>query len=227
MESIDTSKITIKESGLSAYDSTYLPLLKENGIYYMSQVLDDELMNSLFLKLRRDAVRTRDLKGFISLAKYKYLNVIDPAIEVLDERFFSDLTKNNFSINSNLPLLVELGIASGDDISICRNLRNCAQYDSSKQYTIAEILRMVYPLLLSESKGKHRRIAFNIQLLLEQYDKTKLNQIGEGTVEELMELKGQLSSLMVERNSIDKLIADVQAKIALIEKAKENGGIKK
>ena len=28
-------------------------------------------------------------------------------------------------------------------------------------------------------------------------------------------------------NSIDKLIADVQEKIALIEKAKENGGLKK
>ena len=36
MESIDTSKITIKESGLCAYDSTYLPLLKENDINYMS-----------------------------------------------------------------------------------------------------------------------------------------------------------------------------------------------
>ena len=86
---------------------------------------------------------------------------------------------------------------------------------------------MVYTSLLTESKSKYRRIAFNIQLLLEQYEKTKLNQIGEGTVEDLMELKGQLSSLMAERNSIDKLIADVQEKIALIEKAKENGGIKK
>lgn len=227
MEKVDLSKITIKESGICAYDSTYLGLLKENGIHYMSQVLDDELMNSLFIKVRRDAVRTRDLRGFISLAKYKYLNVIDPAIEVLDERFVSDLSKTNFSTSSNIPLLVELGIASGDDISICRNLRDCAQYDSSKHYTLAEILKMVYPSLLSESKGKHRRIAFNIQLLLEQYEKTKLNQIGEGTVEELTELKGQLSSLMAERNSIDKLIADIQAKIALIEQAKENGGIKK
>lgn len=227
MENIDLSKITIKESGICAYDSLYLGLLKDNGIYYMSQVLDDEVMNNLFLKLRRDAARTRDLKGFISLAKYKYKGIIDPSIELLDERFISDLSETNFSTKSNLPILVELGIASYDDISICRNLRTCNQYDSSKQYTLAEVLKMVYPSLLTESKGKHRRIAFNIELLLSQYEKTKLKQIGENDADSLKELRAQLSALMSERDSIDRLIADVQNKIAMVESKVENGGIKK
>jgi hypothetical protein len=98
MESIDLSKVTLMESGLCAYDSSFLGVLRSNGINYVSQILDDELMNNLFLKLKSNALRTRELKGFISLVKYKYLGIIDPEISKLDESIHIDIPQRSLHL---------------------------------------------------------------------------------------------------------------------------------
>lgn len=228
MENLDLSKITLMESGLCAYDSSYLSVLRSNGINYVSQILDDELMNNLYLKLRSSAVRTRELKGFVSLAKYKYMGIIDPEVMRLDETV-------NICIKESHGLSVEplytLGLRDSDSYVITRNLRRCKDFNPKKKYTYREILKLVYPFVAIEKTTiRGKRVAPCMQLILEQYDRNlgKVIQDEEQEdLEELRNLREQLVRLTAERNSLNKLIADVQAKITLIENTKMNGGIKK
>lgn len=212
------------ESGLCAYDSSYLGLLRSNGINYISQILDDELMNDLYMKLRSSAIRTRELKGFVSLVKYKYMGIMDPEVIRLDEIV-------NIHIGEDRPISVEplyvLGLRDGDLYTIARNLKRCKEFNHKKRYTYEEILRMVYPFICSERTTiKHKRIAPCIKLILEQYDKSVIKVKKDDSLEELRILKEQLDSLTAERDSLNKLIADVQAKINEIENIKKTGGIK-
>lgn len=228
MENLDFSKITLMESGLCAYDSSYLGVLRSNGINYISQILDDELMNSLYLKLRSYALRTRELKGFVSLVKYKYMGIIDPEVIRLDE-------KVNIYFNDDRPISLEplyvLGMRDGDLYTIARNLKRCKDFNPKKKYTYEEILRMVYPFVSVEKTTiRHKRIAPCIKLILEQYDRILGKEIKDEEsqeLEELIVLREQLAGLTAERDSLNKLIADVRAKIALVENTKVNGGIKK
>lgn len=225
MEIIDLSKVTLMESGLCSYDSSFLGLLRSNGINYVSQILDDELMNNLFLKLKSNALRTRELKGFISLAKYKYLGIIDPEISKLDESIHIDLKAGR---PLSLECVLMLGMRDMDLYAIARNLKICKDFNPNKKYTHEEILRMVYPLLCAEKTTiRHKRIPLSVKLILEQYDKNKIKDMQDESVDALKMLKEQLVTLTAERDSLNKLIAGVQDKITTIELSKKNGGIKK
>ena len=225
MEIIDLSKVTLMESGLCSYDSSFLGVLRSNGINYVSQILDDELMNNLFLKLKSSALRTRELKGFISLAKYKYLGIIDPEISRLDESIHIDLKAGR---PLSLECVLTLGMRDMDLYAIARNLKKCKDFNPNKKYTHEEILRMVYPLLCAEKTTiRHKRIPLSVKLILEQYDKNKIKDMQDESVDALKMLKEQLVTLTAERDSLNKLIAGVQDKITTIENSKKNGGIKK
>ena len=225
MEIIDLSKVTLMESGLCSYDSSFLGLLRSNGINYVSQILDDELMNNLFLKLKSNALRTRELKGFISLAKYKYLGIIDPEISKLDESIHIDLKAGR---PLSLECVLTLGMRDMDLYAIARNLKICKDFNPNKKYTHEQILRMVYPLLCAEKTTiRHKRIPLSVKLILEQYDKNKIKDMQDESVDALKMLKEQLVTLTAERDSLNKLIAGVQDKITTIENSKKNGGIKK
>lgn len=225
MESTDLSKVTLMESGLCAYDSSFLGVLRSNGINYISQILDDELMNNLFLKLKSNDLRTRELKGFISLAKYKYLGIIDPEISKLDESIHIDLKAGR---PLSLECVFTLGMRDMDLYAIARNLKICKDFNPNKKYTHEEILRMVYPLLSAEKTTiRHKRIPLSIKLILEQYDKSLIKSLPDESLDTLKILREQLATLTAERYSLDRLIADVQDKISTIENSKKNGGIKK
>ncbi len=220
-------EILLKDTNLCYYDSSFLQLLKKHNIIYVSQILDDDLMNSVFLRLKSSAIRTRELKGFVSLVKYKYSNIVDPSIDLLDETFVITNPDNRYNRESNLHMLMELGVCNFDFSSIEDWFVNSFDFDINKEYTFEQVLRITYPYWSLEKINKKRKMTNRIELMLEQYDKKKRNKFPIDSADALKELKAQLSALMSERDSIDRLIADVQNKIAMVEGKVENGGIKK
>lgn len=115
-----------------------------------------------------------------------------------------------------------------DLYAIARNLKICKDFNPNKKYTHEQILRMVYPLLCAEKTTiRHKRIPLSVKLILEQYDKNKIKDMQDESVDALKMLKEQLVTLTAERDSLNKLIAGVQDKITTIENSKKNGGIKK
>jgi len=53
--------------------SSLYKIFEENKIYYVSQILNDKLMQKIYLKL--DKPYNYELLGFIDLIKYSYLNI--------------------------------------------------------------------------------------------------------------------------------------------------------
>lgn len=222
-----SEEILLKDTNLCYYDSSFLQLLKKHNIIYVSQILDDDLMNSVFLRLKSSAIRTRELKGFVSLVKYKYSNIVDPSIDLLDETFVITNPDSRFNRESNLHMLMELGVCHLDFSSIEDWFVNSFEFDINKEYTFEQVLRITYPYWSLEKINRKLKMTNRIELMLEQYDKKKRNKFPIDSADALKELKEQLVNLTLERDSLDLLIEKVKQQIVDIENSETIGGIKK
>ena len=133
MQNNEYKDINLRETGI--YDSRYSfnELLKQNNITTLSQILDDELMRQVVKNTSSKKV-LEQLNGYISLLKYKYLDIPFDMDCYLEKRackvdryaskiymsgvkyFFNDVnfSKMGFNLSSHLTIMLSFATTLGN-----------------------------------------------------------------------------------------------------------------
>ncbi len=218
MEKKEFSDIPLEETGFYNQGYSFAQAFKKHGITTVSQVLDDKTMWE-YMTHATKGNRTQ-LMGFISLMKYKYLNLPIPAIQILEQ-------------NCDLSRLTKIGFSNLDYETIKRYLRIEREYididiNNLSNYKLIEVLQSV--LTIPRCSDRIRSL---IETSIECYEQNKTTIIPEqeknkvetntsSITEESKEkkmiifLKEQLVGLTSMRDSLNIQINNIQQQIELL-----------
>lgn len=219
MERNELEKITLQDTGLYNSNYSFSSVLRKNNITTVGQLFNDKLMNELFINCHRS---TRiQLRGFVSLLKYKYLNI--PMV-------------NNYVLEAdcqNIGYLRRLGFNEADITKI---------RDISERYNLYQELESdkIYDLLKGFLIYSNQRFTEIINLNLASYDNEIQNTIEESSdisneneshtsseIQAISILRNQLSGLISVRDNLNEQILNLQQQIEILSDKQNKGGIKR
>lgn len=206
MEQIDLSKLTLQETGL--YNSAYAfsSIFRKNNITLVSQALDEKLMSDM-IDYAHNSTKNQ-LRGFISLLKYKYLNIPIVSIETLDNKCKDNLIEL-YSMGCNLydldHIRVYLKRYVGESYINIENL---------SQYKLIDILKAILPFC-------NLRLKLIVELLIKNYDEIKINNQIENTVKEVNLRQEIINKEVKDSKLIETLTEELNRLIALRNKLGE------
>ena len=219
MERNELEKITLQDTGLYNSNYSFSNVLRKNNITTVGQLFDDKLMNELFINCHR-ATRIQ-LRGFVSLLKYKYLNI--PMV-------------NNYVLEDdcqNIGYLRRLGFNEADITKI---------RDISERFNLYQELESdkIYDLLKGFLIHSNQRLTEIINLNLASYDNEIQDTIEESSdisneneshtsseIQAISILRNQLSGLISVRDNLNEQILNLQQQIEILSDKQNKGGIKR
>ena len=223
MEQIDLNQIKLEDTGIFKNENhSFCSAFSKNKITTVGQVLDDNLMSEI---IQRCKTQTRkELKGFIALLKYKYLEIPLSNNDILEQCYFYPVDFASLGLNKIYQKEMEWEVKKAHK----EKLENKSLIDFIKEriYTTT----ITYPILLEI-----------LRLHIESYEKSK--QLPQPTITQeaqpedktpsqqehdiLVILKDQLVKLVGVRDSLDAQIEDLQQKIDALTTSKTEGGVSK
>lgn len=220
MEQIDLNQIKLEYTGIfkKGYHSFWSAFSK-NKITTVGQVLDDNLMNKI---IQRCKTKTRkDLKAFIDLLKYKYLGILLPNNDILEQNYLYPVDFTSLGLEEGGWLKIK--------ITITEKIENKSLIDFIKEEIFPngncfndyelEILR-----LHVESYEKSKQLT---QHTNNQEIQTENKTPSQQEHDILVILKDQLVKLVGVRDSLNAQIEDLQQKIDELTNSKIEGGVSK
>lgn len=231
MEKYDFSKMLIKDSEFYRHDSSYTSTLRKHNITTVEQLFDDELISKISQKCQRST--RQQLNTFISLLKYKFLNIplcndalLDKKIDIYASK---DLKCDHLQLeDSKYPLHIGefLGISYvygswlKNKFITKENILDVKLTDG--KITVIEFLRYI-----SNNLGNDKKIKPAIVAYIESYDNnSKINKV-DINLDTITNLKNQLSELVKMRDNIDMQIVDLQQQINALSNNEVKDGIRK
>lgn len=195
-------------------------ILFTKKIRTLSQILDDDLMNSIMINCKRETRQVID--AYVSLAKYKYLGVPLACDEELEEEY-AWYHMPDFGFNK----------------SIIFDIQRCVNNDHIFEgKTVLEVFKII-----AEDKDKklstfhHESIKKIIKMYIESYEKSKFDSKNDekepiegknlDEVDVLSILKSQLTNLISTRDGLNTKIISLQEKIELLSNHQPENGIKR
>lgn len=201
MEQIDFSKITLEETGIYNDKYTFANIFQEFKIHFVSDVFNDLTMGRIMLTC--PLTTKKELIGFISLLKYKYLNLPITNIDILEKKYETNLTD-----------LYLLGFSFRDIVAIKAILSNKKCEINPKtfiNYKFIDILKAFLPYA-------DERMRLMINLIFEAFDK-KQEPSNFQDPEILKMLRKQLCDIKDMRELLDMLSINIQQQIEQISEA--------
>ena len=209
MNQTNFNKILLQDTGIYNSNYTFCSTFKKNNITLLSQVLDDDLMADVMLQCK--SFTRRQLMGFISLIKFKYLNIPMVSIGMLDGYCEDELYELN-----------DLG-CNESDINyifkkICRIERSTElEADKLCEYKLVDILKTILPYC-------KERTSNIIKVILDGYKQYKDEFIDKSSNEILQILKEQMEALSLMRDSLDVQINTLKEQIELLQNGQFRDG---
>lgn len=241
MEKTDLNQIKLEDTGIfEKYKNNFSSILKNNDITTVGQVLDDNLMHEIMKKCK---TKTRiELRGFIALLKYKYLEIPLSNKDILEQRPEKDMSpRYNYNINEPeyfYPIdFSELGLHKSYKLALKYEVRNLKKEKIENK----QLIEFIKEIINSEKYCGAPEFIEILRLHVESYDKSK--QLTQPTINQetqtenkntpqlehdiLVILKDQLVKLVGVRDSLDAQIEDIQQKIDALTNSKTEGGVSK
>ena len=237
MENLDLSKLLIQDSEYYNPSATYNGLLKDKNIYTVEQLLTEyQDNNSSFFK-GYSSMSMFELTGFISMLEYKYQGKPLLYDYLLDERI--DFNKSNYGViylatsdeSNNDIYLDELFGCPRDSVTpvfvefkkLVKHQFMYKQFDLPEENNAKVIDFLKWALPIDNDKFKH--IIPFIRTYVANYEQQ--HQLVSGENESIEFLKGQLTSIMKTKESLDIQIANLQQQIETLSNTENKGGIKR
>lgn len=222
MEQIDLNQIKLEDTGIFRREyHSFCSAFSKNKITTVGQVLDDNLMSEI---IQRCKTQTRkELKGFIALLKYKYLEIPLSNNDILEQCYFYPVD------------FASLGLCKFFQKDMEWEVKKAKEEKIENKSLIDFIKERIYTTI------DHQNLLEILRLHIESYEKSK--QLTQTTVPHetqiedknpsqqehdiLVILKDQLVKLVGVRDSLDAQIQDLQQKIDALTNSKTEGGVSK
>ena len=193
-------EIELSTIGVYTYHYAFFDMFKKYNITTLGQVLDDNLMYGIMEKCRQKS--RRELCSFISLMKYKYLNIPIPNDYLLDRK----IATIEYTLDDTF------GSLGFPELCI-KDLKNQIQKQGNEILNIT--IKDFFKRLISQGQCRDatRKI---IEIYLEASEK-KNDLASNNDYDTLKELKLQLENLIKIRDDLDFEIKKFKVSLSKLE----------